>query len=52
MMKVIKPTDWWLFKTEALCSPEAFTLAIGICNGLVGLLIHIFYKERGKRDAI
>ena len=48
LMKFANPSDWLLFKTEkAICSPETFTLVMGVTNGIVAILLHFFWKERG-----
>lgn len=44
MMKIVRPSDWKFFKSDALCSPQTFVLLVGAINGLVALLIHFFYR--------
>jgi hypothetical protein len=47
LMKFARPADWYFFETNRpICSAESFTLAVGLLNGVVGLLLHFFYCER------
>ena len=45
LMKLIKPSSWYFFKLEeGFCTAESFTLTVGVVSGVVGLLIHFFYR--------